>query len=226
MFLKKRKLLLQISQFKQTKIIHNSHSHPILFTGHHADIEEHIKSLKNEFIGCPKLCFEVAKLIVFIRRKTNHRQKLKEFFFIVEKETEFLVKELNTRWLISICDTYADYGKKLDRPRALLVSTFLNFIKLIETERGITINTGLDRKELDNFESNFPKVLFSGMTCYHLFEGDMVINLLNRITKELGQTSIFHIIFRNCLNKIKQEDTILSRVSLHNYKLKILLDSF
>lgn len=104
--------------------------------GSDKDLQSHINALKKEFIGQPEINYYHAKLIVLIRRDYETQEQFQQFAQLWQSEHEFLIKNLNTRWLISACDTFIDYS---DDPmvKALLMNAVLliNTIKLQESER-------------------------------------------------------------------------------------------
>jgi hypothetical protein len=52
------------------------------------------------------------------------------------EEAHFLAKALNTKWLVSACDTFADHSNDdAERATALLAATMIKTIKIYETER-------------------------------------------------------------------------------------------
>lgn len=99
------------------------------------DLNAHLGDLQHEFVGKPRLCYYHACLIVLLRRDidtTNNYRALAELW---ATEQDFLLKHLNTRWLIAACDSFIDHH---DDPvvQALLLNAvvLINTLKLSETE--------------------------------------------------------------------------------------------
>lgn len=102
------------------------------------EVGEHLNDLKNEFIGQSELSYYHAKLIVLIRREIDTQQNFSRLEQLWSAETVFLLDELNTRWIVSAADTFADYSTDLlTRTFALNISSLVNSVKLCETERYI-----------------------------------------------------------------------------------------
>src|SRR5690348_17064034 len=69
------------------------------------NIHTHFRLLAGDFAGNSELCFAHAQLIVCIRRSRELADALPMFFKLWRDEPEFLAKHLDSRWLISTCDT-------------------------------------------------------------------------------------------------------------------------
>src|SRR5690606_22298141 len=76
-----------------------------------ANIGSHVATLREEFATKPELLFYHATLISIIRRDVEVSDAFRHFESIWKDQTEFLRRELDGRWLISACDTFADYAK-------------------------------------------------------------------------------------------------------------------
>src|SRR5690606_22221600 len=74
------------------------------------DLASHMATLRKEFVTKPELLFYHAALICLMRREVDTAQAFACFEAIWSSEAEFLLRELDSRWLISACDTYADHA--------------------------------------------------------------------------------------------------------------------
>ena len=45
------------------------------------------------------------------------------------------MRSFTTRWLVSIADTFADYGRNQERSNAMLIVILANVTRMVETER-------------------------------------------------------------------------------------------
>src|SRR6266496_2562413 len=91
----------------------------LLNFGNHTDVSDHLAKLRPEFGGQPELCFYNASLIVYIRRSMNLIENVPAFLRLWAEEAEFLTRHLDSRWLLSSCDTFADHGLDCQREAAL-----------------------------------------------------------------------------------------------------------
>lgn len=112
---------------------------PAYTYGSSKDINEHIDSLRNEFIGQSELAYYHAKLIVLIRRDYRASEHFAQFESIWQQHADFLCAALNTRWLISACDTFIDCSEDtLLKATLLNACVLINTLKLCESERFLT----------------------------------------------------------------------------------------
>ena len=51
----------------------------------------------------------------------------------VEENIDDICEQLDSRWLISICDTYADYGDAIHKCNATLISLLCNYERIVQT---------------------------------------------------------------------------------------------
>lgn len=99
----------------------------------------HLDNLRREFVGHSELEYYHATLIVLIRRGFQVEKEFKSFEQLWYEQKEFLIKKLNTRWLISACDTFIDHSDD-EHLKALLMNAVIlvNTIKMQESERYLT----------------------------------------------------------------------------------------
>ena len=177
------------------------------------DISAHFKNLEKEFIGNYELCLTLAKTIVLIRRE----YKVKKYFQIFEslwyQESKFLLKHLNSRWLISSIDTFFDHSQdKNIIYLSLACNVLANSIKIYESERFLTdAESNIDnidkQRDLDN-EMRFS--LFDGMSVFKYGTDDTLRNMRWRINK-VCKDNIAGEIFLELLKRFNHFDTAYKR---------------
>ena len=91
-----------------------------------SDVEQNISAVKAEFVGKPLVCHELVKTIIYLRRKINMKDNTPRFFDLWENYHETLLKELDTRWLLSVVDTAIDVGDDLEAAVAMNISQCIN----------------------------------------------------------------------------------------------------
>lgn len=150
------------------------------------NLEEHFDALRQEFIGQSELCYTHAKIVVLIRRESEIEKNFELLQKLWREQKVFLLKNLNTRWLIAATDTFADYSDD-DSIRSLSIACvcLLNTVKLQESERFIT-NAELchddpDRVKRLNDEERF--ALFDGTSVFKFGTDDTLRNMRWRIDK-------------------------------------------
>ena len=151
------------------------------------NLEEHFVALRDEFIDQSELCYTHAKIIVLIRRDFEAKNHFTIFEKLWEEEKDYLLKHLNTRWLISAADTFADFSDD-DSIKSLSVacSCLLNTVKMQESLNALSRMhiAMIDDKEkmtrLDN-EERIP--LFDGTSVFKVGTDDTLRNMRWRIDK-------------------------------------------
>ena len=190
--------------------------------GRTADVDEHIELLKAEFDGLPDICHRHAALIVRIRRKIGLDSALAEFFALWDSRAEQLVASLSSRWLVSACDTFADYGTPFQRAAALMLSSTINTLKLAETERLLLRDISTDPAKLEAVVGSHAEQahidLWDGMTAYSVVAGDMPRNLLRRVHEVLGEDPVLAVIGRTLIDRALAADTVFGRLAKLNHR--------
>jgi len=79
----------------------------------------------------------LAAIQIHIKQLRNRRDVEVHWpaFQVLVAENTASVLALSSRWLISVCDTFADYGTPVERRNALLLSMFVNMIRVADTYR-------------------------------------------------------------------------------------------
>ena len=178
------------------------------------NLDEHFSALRNEFIGQSELCYTHAKIIVLIRRDFNSKKHFALFEQLWKKEKDYLLKNLNIRWLISATDTFADFSED-DAIKSLSIacSCLLNTVKIQESEHFITnFDNYLDDNEkiarLDN-EERIP--LFDGISTFKIGTDDTLRNMRWRIDKA-AKINIAGEILLEIFLRLQKHDNIFKRL--------------
>ena len=185
-----------------------------------ANIYEHFNGLRRDFAGMPELCFVHAQLIVRIRRGQELETAVPAFLKLWAEEAEFLTKHLNTRWLISACDTFADFGSPAQKAAAMMLVLLVNTVKLAETERLTLADCDSMPEKLqaivETHRSRAHIELWDGMPCYSPFEGDMPRNMFRRMMLLVDKDPALGQIARMLMRRAITSDTLLGRLARLN----------
>ena len=178
------------------------------------NLEEHFIALRDEFIDQSELCYTHAKIIVLIRRDFEAKNHFTIFEKLWEEEKDYLLKHLNTRWLISAADTFSDLSDD-DAIKSLSIacSCLLNTVKMQESERFITnAHSFIDDKEkiarLDN-EERVP--LFNGLSVFKVGTDDTLRNMRWRIDKA-AKINIAGEILLEIFLRLQEYDSVFKRL--------------
>jgi hypothetical protein len=180
----------------------------------HEDAEEQVRLQREALGGVTDLFAEVVGLIVYLRRGEEVEMRFARFDVLVKENVEELVKQMDTRWLVSICDTYMDYGSPVESRNAGIISLLVNMVKLAETERFMLSNKALEAGDVERCGKDiYP--LWDGVTSFLITGGDMPRNLFSRLSKLMEPTPVFMRIFEAVMEGMKGNDTLLARLSRH-----------
>ncbi|WXT99939.1 MAG: hypothetical protein Ctma_0645 [Catillopecten margaritatus gill symbiont] len=186
----------------------------IIYThGSANDIEAHFNDLGKEFSGQSELIFTHAKIIVLIRRDFEIKNHFKLFRQLWQEEKDFLLKNLNTRWLIAAADTFADYSDD-DAIKGLSVACacLLNTIKIQESERVLTsARNNQDDKDIQTRLDNEERLpLFDGTSVFKFGTDDTLRNMRWRIDK-VAKMNIAGDILLEIFKRLQTFDTVYRR---------------
>ena len=182
--------------------------------GSSSNIEDHFLDLKKEFSGQSELCYTHAKIIVLIRRDFEAKKQYRIFEQLWNTEKDFLLKALNTRWLIAAADTFADYSSD-DSVRSLSVACacILNTVKIQETERFITNAKSYkdDKLKIEKLDNEERIVLFDGTSAFKVGTDDTLRNMRWRIDK-MSTINVAGEILLEVFLRLQKHDTVFKRI--------------
>lgn len=179
--------------------------------GREKNLIKHFHKLQPEFFGKSRLAHLLACTIVTIRRTKGRGPGIGLFHRITSQHGPHLCEELNARWLVSVCDTFADHGKTSEqRAIAMTGSVLLNSVKLFETERQTFYP---ERPWPPNRRFAKRPEIFDGIIPFWIEGGDMVANLLHRIRENSKLDPIAGQFTDEIVNRIMKYDTSFSRLA-------------
>ena len=172
-------------------------------------LDDHLAGVRTTFAGDPQIDFYHAALSVLIRRDMDTPLAIERFERLWGEQGEHLLASLDSRWLVSACDTLMDWASDpRERAVACVGSTLMNTIKLYETER---LGSGSMRTPLR--ELVHPTPLFDGMTSFSVGWGDMIYNLRKRTAAVCAGDTIAGKIVLELLKRADRADTVYRRLS-------------
>jgi len=176
-------------------------------------VSRHFEALREEFIGQSELCYTHAKIIVLIRRDFEVDNHFKLFEQLWLEEKDYLLKNLNTRWLIAATDTFADYSDD-DAIKSLSIACvcLLNTVKLQESERFITNaqNCEDDQEKISRLDNEERFALFDGTSVFKFDTDDTLRNMRWRIDKA-AKLNVSGEILLEIFKRLQKFDTVYKR---------------
>ncbi|WP_224545765.1 hypothetical protein [Mesorhizobium sp. CA16] len=167
--------------------------------------------VRREFIGRTEIEFAHAAMNVLLRRGVAEERSWKRFQQMWQECETLLLQRLSTRWLVSACDTIADYSSdRAERALALAGSLLVNTVKLYETE--IWMKT-TEAEEYQRFpESGI--TLFDGVTPFMVGGGDMVANLNARLKSICDKPTTASSILNEIFRRLHMNNTVFRRFQM------------
>lgn len=161
---------------------------------------------------------KVAFLIKSLRKKENIGRNWEEFKEIIKTNLDQVCAVLDTRWLISICDTFVDYGSDIEKRNAMLVVQFANLEKLWATYL-LMYDINLNSEKLNQLKKNKIIPLWDGMYSFNIHHGDMTNNMFSRMDLLMKETPVIEKFYQVVLERHKLNDTVLSNLNKYHKKL-------
>jgi hypothetical protein len=189
--------------------------------GELTDLEKHMECLEKRFLGRSEILLYHALLNVKLRRGINTRDTLIRFRTLWTDYRSLLLSELNSRWLVSACDSIIDYfDEPEERITAMCGSLLVNTIKLYETER---LAHGARDKHQTCLELSVQREdrssLFDGVSAFQIGKGDMIKNMYTRANDIEGYAKISAPILKELMHRVNQSETVYKRLrSVHTNK--------
>jgi hypothetical protein len=185
------------------------------------DLSQHLHNLRAEFAGQAELLYYHAQLIVLIRREYQIAEQFAQFERLWETEGEFLREHLNTRWLISAADTFADHSTHLEtRSLALAASLLINTIKLQETERYLQATENLsDQPDRQQQLQTGRVALFDGTSAFAVGTDDTLRNLRWRLDA-IRTENPMGLVLAELFQRLQTHDTVYQRFRQRHTRAK------
>ena len=161
---------------------------------------------------------KVVSLIKSLRKKENAGRNWEGFKGIIETNIDQVCAVFDTRLLISVCDTFVDYGSHIEQRNAMLVVQFANLEKLWATYL-LMYDIRLNNEKVNQLKKNKIIPLWDGMYSFNINQGDMTNNMFSRIAFLMKETPVVEKIYKVVLEKLRQNDTILSKLNEYHEKL-------
>ncbi|WMS43219.1 polysaccharide pyruvyl transferase family protein [Acuticoccus sp. MNP-M23] len=171
------------------------------------NLDRKLEILWAEFQSRPIICWIHAALTVHIRRGINAEINAARFFRLWERHGDILLRELDSRWLVSACDTIIDISKDpAQRALALNGSMLVNTVKLYETER---ILIGQEASPYKISEES--RTLFDGISKFGAGRGNMILHLQQRMLDVSSDGSLAASLVRELARRLARHDTVFRR---------------
>lgn len=193
---------------------------PVLTRGSAKDVKVHYQALMQEFSGQPELAFHHAFLNALIRREFELDKTFAQFQDLWVQEADWLLANLNIRWLVSASDTFADHSPDPQvRSLALATTLLANTVKAYETENLLSNREHIvyDPERVAQVQREAIPI-FEGMSCYTVGTDDTLRNMVWRM-KDIAPHHISGRILMEVFNRLGTLPTAFGRMrAMHTRK--------
>ena len=182
--------------------------------GSSKNLAEHFYSLRHEFSGQSELCFTHAKIIVLIRREFRVAYHFALFEHLWSQEKDFLLENLNTRWLMAAADTFADHSQdNAVKGLSIACSCLLNTVKIQESERFLnnaSDNCRDDKAKQARLDAGQRVGLFDGTSVFKFGTDDTLRNMRWRMNAA-KEMNVAGEILVETFDRLQSFDTVYKR---------------
>ncbi len=169
------------------------------------DLSENIAAVRQEFVGQPEICHELVKHIMYIRRGIDSEYHSQCFYDLWEKYSDVLIKEYNSRWLISVVDTVVDTGEHLEAAVAMNISQCINRCGLDVALQINSVNYAYDVQRV-GMEIKVPT--WDGLETPDIPTGDMMHNMMVRLDGVVSTVPMLNEIWLEIKNRLRGITTV------------------
>lgn len=169
------------------------------------NVEQNIEAVKSEFVGKPMVCHELVKHIIYLRREIDTKVNTELFFDLWENYHDTLLKELDTRWLLSVVDTVIDVGDDLESAVAMNISQCINQCNI---HTSLLINCVDGRLDANKLQRELKVPTWDGMITIDVPNGDMVHNMMIRMDKTISREPWLNDIWTEIKSRLRTADNL------------------
>jgi hypothetical protein len=148
-------------------------------------------------------------LIAELRNRRNPEQNWNAFKELIEGNRDKVLKTFSSRWLVSICDTYADYADATQRRNALLISLFVNMVRLSDS---LFEDCDVRDQRVQAIKAGWPP-FYDELHAMNLDKQDTCLNLAKRLIRSFLDDQLMGDIYRELLRRMKMNDNLVTRFS-------------
>lgn len=180
------------------------------WAGREANFIRHFRKLQPEFSDQSRLAHLLGATIVVLRRVPDCAEAAQLFHEITESYAKELASEMKMRWLVSVCDSFADHGRgQAQRAMGIAGSLLANTLKLSETERRIydVPRPWPPQKRWANGGT-----LFDGMITYWVEKGEMIDLMTARLERVCNDDPQAGPFTREILRRAHRHNTVYKRL--------------
>ena len=170
-----------------------------------ANTDKNIEAVKAEFVGKSVVCHELVKQIILLRRGIDTDINTERFFDLWETYHETLLKELDTRWLLSVVDTAVDVGDDQESAVAMNISQCINQCNI---HTSLLVNAVDGRLDGNKLQREMKMPTWDGMITVDVPTGDMIHNMMIRMDKVIATEPWLNDIWIELKNRLRTQENL------------------
>ena len=170
-----------------------------------ANTDKNIEAVKAEFVGKSVVCHELVKQIILLRRGIDTDINTERFFDLWETYHETLLKELDTRWLLSVVDTAVDVGDDQESAVAMNISQCINQCNI---HTSLLVNAVDGRLDGNKLQREMKMPTWDGMITVDVPTGDMIHNMMIRMDKVIATEPWLNDIWTELKNRLRTQENL------------------
>jgi len=152
------------------------------------------------------VCVKIKYLVSELRNGRNSEVNYSEFDKLVKGNLKTILIESDLKWLVSICDTYADYGNSEEKRNALYVSYLSAMTRLADTF--IQAHELSVREETLSTLKHRRNMLYDGSKTLNIDRQDTFLNLSKRTYKNMEKTPHIYEVYLEVCRRLKRNSSI------------------
>lgn len=172
-----------------------------------------LRELTEEFKDLPELMLLHGLLIAHLRRRSAPEHTAALFLRLWSEESDWLLRRLDARWLVSAITTFGDHGAtEVQRRVGQSLSLMFGLMKLYETER---LYSGTTPDQAFAWAKPPKAPLALQMDAYALGSGGLDVNMLGRLWQDAQADPVLAPLARHLMELLIADDrTVFRRLRL------------
>ena len=191
-----------VSRFRFPKTLNND------YIAQHKDIHTDVHKVST--FKCRSIFHEIKLCTVAIRRQ-NSKHHVNRLVEILERNYNDLRYYINSKWIISLCETLIDYSENDN-----IVSICGSLVMAFMFEKSALSNLALSHNwKQQRIKEDSP--LYGGFWHYNNKNGDMLRNKLRRLERVVSRNILCHNFYKMLIvNSIIHDNTALNETFKHS----------
>jgi len=140
------------------------------------------------------LCLGIKRGIIMLRRNRSDKDTFKYFDTLIQQRMHFITENFNTRWMLSVLETYADAGNPIESRNAMIISAIVTWERFAQT---------ILRLPDSPPKHGYPPELWDGVLKFgYMDSADTHKNLFRRLHILIKETPHIYVLYREIMKRM------------------------